>query len=65
MVLVNHFNVKFTVYENEGDSCISQEITSNFLTNSFAVGAETMIWRALGLMKPSSTALSMNDSKEL
>lgn len=39
--------------------------TSIFLTNSFGLGAETMIWRAFGLMKPSSTALSINDNKEL
>uniref|UniRef100_A0A0D9YV91 Uncharacterized protein n=1 Tax=Oryza glumipatula TaxID=40148 RepID=A0A0D9YV91_9ORYZ len=29
------------------------------------VGAKTMIWRALGLMNPSSTALSMKDSNGL
>jgi len=40
-------------------------VTSNFFTNSFAVGADTIIWRALGLINPSSTALSINDSSEL
>jgi len=40
-------------------------VTSNFLTNSFAVGADTIMWRAFGLINPSSTALSMNDNKEL
>jgi hypothetical protein len=39
--------------------------TSIFLTSSLGVGADTIIWRALGLMKPSSTALSINDNKEL
>lgn len=39
--------------------------TSNFLTNSLAVGADTIMWRALGIINPSSTALSINDSKEL
>ena len=42
-----------------------KRFTSSFLTKSFAVGADIIIWRALGLMKPSSTALSINDSKEL
>lgn len=41
------------------------KITSNFFTNSFAVGAETIMWRAFGLINPSSTALSMNDNNEL
>lgn len=40
-------------------------ITSIFLTSSFVDGADTIIWRALGQMKPSSTALSIKDSKKL
>lgn len=44
---------------------LRSEITSIFLTSSLAVGADTMMWRAFGLMKPSSTALSMNDNNEL
>jgi hypothetical protein len=39
--------------------------TSNLDSNSYAVWAETIIWRAAGLMKPSSTALSMKHNKEL
>lgn len=42
-----------------------KKATSSFFINSLAVGADTMIWRALGLMNPSSTALSMKESKEL
>lgn len=41
------------------------KVTSNFFTNSFDVGADTIMWRAFGLMNPSSTALSMNESNEL
>lgn len=44
---------------------IWQIVTSIFLTSSFGVGADTIIWRAVGLMKPSSTALSMKDKREL
>lgn len=40
-------------------------VTSSFFTNSLAVGADIIMWRALGLTNPSSTAVSMNDSKEL
>ena len=40
-------------------------VTSNLFTSSLAVGADIMILRALGLMNPSSTALSINESKEL
>lgn len=39
--------------------------TSSCLTNCLAVGAEMMIRRAVGEIKPSSTALSMKHSKEL
>lgn len=39
--------------------------TSIFFTSSLAVGAETIMCRAVGLMKPSSTALSINDNNEL
>lgn len=49
----------------DGNNEAVHVITSSFFTNSFAVGAETMIWRAFWLMKPSSTALSMKDSNEL
>lgn len=45
--------------------CGVKKVTSIFLTSSLALGAETMIWRAFGLMNPSSTALSINESKEL
>jgi len=40
-------------------------VTSIFLTSSLDDGEDTIMWRALGLMKPSSTALSMKDNKEL
>lgn len=39
--------------------------TSSCMTNCFGVGADTIIPRAVGEMKPSSTALSMKDSNEL
>lgn len=39
--------------------------TSSSLINSLAVGADTIIRRAIGEIKPSSTALSMNDNNEL
>lgn len=50
------------IYENEMDKLV---ITSRSLTNCLAVGAETMMRRAVGETKPSSTALSINDSNEL
>lgn len=34
------------------------------MSNSLGDGAETMIWRAASDMKPSSTAMSMNDNNE-
>jgi hypothetical protein len=40
-------------------------ITSSFWTRSLASGALTRMWRWDGLMKPSSTALSMNASSRL
>jgi hypothetical protein len=39
--------------------------TSSCLTNCLAVGADTIMRRAIGEIKPSSTALSMKDNKEL
>jgi len=39
--------------------------TSSCLTNCSAVGADTIMRRAAGDMKPSSTALSMKDNNEL
>lgn len=39
--------------------------TSSCLTNCVAVGADTIMRRAIGEIKPSSTALSMKDNKEL
>lgn len=44
------------------DEC---ECTSSSLTNCLAVGADTMIRREVGEIKPSSTALSRNDNNEL
>lgn len=40
-------------------------VTSSCLNNCFAVGADTRMRRAVGEMKPSSTALSTKDNKEL
>lgn len=39
--------------------------TSSLDMSSWAVGAEIMMWRAEGVTKPSSTALSINDNNEL
>ena len=39
--------------------------TSSLHMSSWAVGADTIMLRAAGVMKPSSTALSMNDRSEL
>lgn len=39
--------------------------TSSAMTNCLAVGADTIMRRAVGEIKPSSTALSMKDNKEL
>lgn len=39
--------------------------TSSLHMSSWAVWADTMMLRAAGVMKPSSTALSMNDRSEL
>ena len=41
------------------------KITSSFVNNSLAVGADTMIPRAVAEIKPSSTALSIKDNKQL
>lgn len=38
--------------------------TSSFEISSWAVGVDTIIRRAMGVMKPSSTALSMKDNNE-
>jgi len=39
--------------------------TSSLHMSSWAVWAETMMCRAAGVTNPSSTALSMNDRREL
>jgi len=39
--------------------------TSSLHMRSWAVWADTIMWRAAGVTKPSSTALSMNASSEL
>lgn len=39
--------------------------TSSLHMSSWAVWAETIMFRAAGVTKPSSTALSMNDRSEL
>lgn len=44
---------------------MNEVITSSCLTNCLAVGEDTMMCRAVGEIKPSSTALSMKLNKEL
>ena len=44
---------------------IKKESTSSCWTKSLAVGADTIIRRAVGETKPSSTVLSMKLSNEL
>ena len=41
------------------------DFTSSLVMRAWGVGAETMMLRAAGETKPSSTALSMNDNSEL
>jgi len=59
-------NETLTIIMYDDENKIIESVgTSSLHMRSWAVWADTIMWRAAGVTKPSSTALSMNASSEL